>query len=267
MNPPLTDEAEVKILAQALVQLAREPDAQTWGHLTDQLRKLQCHSEALEFLRIGVERFPEDAELQFNAGRQFAECDDHAAAAQALRRCLDSSPQHIDALWLLANLSRRMGDLDQARMRLSQLLHVQPDHEQARDLLRSISAAPAKAASVTPAQKTFSTVTLAEIYVKQGYLSKALHVYQQLLDSDPENEKIRRRLDQLRAQMGAPAGPIGAASDVEARVEAPAPAELSQETAPEHAPAPAEVMSYEQRMLQTFENWLKAISQRRSHVH
>lgn len=275
MNPTGTDEAGVKKLAQALVQAVRAPEPSTWRTLTELLIQFDCRDESLELVHLGMDRFPNDVELQLLGGRMLAEAGDVSASAQALRNVLAVDPHHVEALWLLADVSRRQGDMDQARMRLSQLLHVKPDHEEARQLLRSLSAASA-VVTPAPAKKTFSTATLAEIYVKQGYLSKALQVYEQLLDNNPANEKLRRRVEQLRAQMGAeqPAAVKEAAplqpsveSVFEPPAEVPRATDLVQVAAPEPTQAPVVALSYEERILKTFENWLAAISQRRSHVH
>jgi hypothetical protein len=40
---------------------------------------------------------------------------------------------------------------------------------------------------------------LAELYFGQGFLDKAIEVYQQLLQREPDNERGRARLGELRA--------------------------------------------------------------------
>jgi len=44
-----------------------------------------------------------------------------------------------------------------------------------------------------------SSSTLAELYFRQGFVDKAIEVYQQLLQRGPENERSRARLGELRA--------------------------------------------------------------------
>jgi pentatricopeptide repeat protein len=48
----------------------------------------------------------------------------------------------------------------------------------------------------------FQTDTLAEIYVKQGRLDKALAVYRDILKREPENASIRAKFDALRKETG-----------------------------------------------------------------
>ncbi len=44
------------------------------------------------------------------------------------------------------------------------------------------------------------TVTFAEEYLRQGHKDKAVSIYRQLLDRDPANEEIRRRLDEIEGR-------------------------------------------------------------------
>ncbi len=43
-----------------------------------------------------------------------------------------------------------------------------------------------------------TTVTLAELYVSQGFLKRALTIYRELLTADPDNEDLRKRLLDLK---------------------------------------------------------------------
>ncbi len=57
-----------------------------------------------------------------------------------------------------------------------------------------------------PAQHDpLSTATLAELYVKQGFIPKALEIYRALRDSDPSNLQILSRVAELEAWEPAPA--------------------------------------------------------------
>jgi len=52
-----------------------------------------------------------------------------------------------------------------------------------------------------PAQAPIQTDTLAEIYVKQGHLDKALSVYQEILAREPENTAVREKYEGLRKRL------------------------------------------------------------------
>ncbi len=62
----------------------------------------------------------------------------------------------------------------------------------------SAPATPAPAAK-PPGRDALQTNTLAELYVKQGLLDRALEVYRGMLRVDPTNERARRRLEELQS--------------------------------------------------------------------
>ncbi|WP_236685656.1 tetratricopeptide repeat protein [Geobacter pickeringii] len=97
------------------------------------------------------------------------------------------------------------------------------------------------AGGVTEGGNPLATATIAELYVSQGFLKKALKIYRDLSDANPDNEELRGRLvelklrideDEARARENAlaetvafPFSPDGEAASLES------PAELPQETA------------------------------------
>jgi tetratricopeptide (TPR) repeat protein len=62
---------------------------------------------------------------------------------------------------------------------------------------------------VTPETAALSSSTLAELYFRQGFVDKAIEVYQQLLQREPENERSRARLGELRALLAPSVPPTG----------------------------------------------------------
>jgi hypothetical protein len=64
--------------------------------------------------------------------------------------------------------------------------------------------------------------TLAELYYKQGFPDKAVEVYRQLVEREPDNDRLRRRLAELQDAGPAPASAAEDAVPVPAAVAAPA---------------------------------------------
>ncbi len=50
-------------------------------------------------------------------------------------------------------------------------------------------------------REELATVTMAELYIKQGYPEKALDVYQNILASDPNNLEIKKKVEELSEQL------------------------------------------------------------------
>lgn len=105
----------------------------------------------------------------------------------------------------------------------------------------------------------FTTQTLAELYVQQGLIDKAIRVYQKLLLNDPSNNQIIQRLKEL-----SPAEPL--LSSAAAREEKPRTITTPR---PKEAPA-VQIRNIEQlsderkRKISTLENWLSTIRRERS---
>ena len=57
-------------------------------------------------------------------------------------------------------------------------------------------AADAASGSTAP----FSSSTLAELYLQQGLVARAVDVYRQLVEQEPDNDKARHRLAELERQ-------------------------------------------------------------------
>jgi len=72
------------------------------------------------------------------------------------------------------------------------LAHHSNDQDAAR-LLSELSASPKEEVSIIP------TSTLAEIYYKQGELEEAIKIYTQVVESFPDDEKYKDRLEELKA--------------------------------------------------------------------
>ncbi|MBT0652837.1 tetratricopeptide repeat protein [Geomobilimonas luticola] len=53
-------------------------------------------------------------------------------------------------------------------------------------------------ADADPARDPLSTATLAELYVSQGFLKRAVTIYRELLETEPDNEDLKRRMMELK---------------------------------------------------------------------
>jgi tetratricopeptide (TPR) repeat protein len=75
----------------------------------------------------------------------------------------------------------------------------------------SAIATPAEEApeSVSATQRPFMTETMAELYLKQGFRTEALSVYEQLSASNPGDERLIARVTALRIETSAPVVPSG----------------------------------------------------------
>ncbi len=129
-----------------------------------------------------------------------------------------------------------------------------------------------------PPGKPIVTVTLAEIYERQGFKEKALETYQQLLNADPTNAEIRARVEELSRELhpeGLSEEVPGKTEEVAGKVEevpltdflqaggeeeAPTPPTGEEKEAEEEKPPPE---TAEKMDLQSFQSWLQGLKGRR----
>jgi tetratricopeptide (TPR) repeat protein len=144
----------------------------------------------------------------------------------AYARALSIDRQSQAALVGLARLHLVRGERDQARKILQEAQEFHPDDEKISDMLVALDLprpwTDIKLASKALEQESsnvndqdasaesgepFATATLAEIYVKQGLLDKALEVYQGIVAQSPDNESAHKRIIQLQEMLGADTKP------------------------------------------------------------
>lgn len=150
-------------------------------------------------------------------------------AGQVLSRGLTLNPREIAArqLWAqaLVGLGRPEAALEQLLLaaqelsghagvyeQLAELLAGQgrqAEAARARDLARDLARGFAAPETAAPAASP-DTVTLAEIYARQGLTAQAAEIYRRLLAKNPQDPDLRRRLQELEPGQGAAPRPAGA---------------------------------------------------------
>ncbi|HEV7920599.1 MAG TPA: tetratricopeptide repeat protein [Thermoanaerobaculia bacterium] len=61
--------------------------------------------------------------------------------------------------------------------------------------------------AILGAEDTTETITMADLYARQGFTDDARKIYEHILQRDPENEAVRAKLGELERRAGSPAGP------------------------------------------------------------
>lgn len=151
---------------------------------------------------------------------------------------------------------------DMDSMDLEEVIEEQRNEVRAEDRTQPMSEpvqmpAPAPEPAVEDAEE-LTTQTLAELYVQQGLIDKAIRVYQKLLLNDPTNSKIIQRLKELSTAEPLLSSP--AVREEKARISM----QKSKET-PASANRNLDHMSEERkRKISTLENWLSTIRRERS---
>jgi tetratricopeptide (TPR) repeat protein len=162
---------------------------------------------ALECLRI----YPDDVEAKIILGIGWYRKGDKAPALDVLKGVLDDVIRWSPAFSILSELCRERG-LDEEAERATRIyMSMNPESPEAiadlEDRLRRESLAyPETGAEKSdeeiglPRGADFKTLTLADLYARQGYRELAEALLKEILATDPQNQDALERLRKLRPQ-------------------------------------------------------------------
>ena len=267
-------------LAGYIEILAKDPRSTVFVPLAETYRQLGLLDDALEVASKGVQILPRFSPGYTVLGRVQAQRGDLAAAAAAFEKALLLDPGNLTSLKGLARLHAQRGERQQAERLLQRAIAQKPDDAAALKMLAALAPAVAESpevdasaaegvdAGIDPASgDPISTATIAEIYIRQGFFNRALKVYRDLLQVDPHNDEIRRKLVELKQRIDSLQGSVETSVPV-AEVplpEAPSPPDATVlPEAPAPTMPPVESAGASSRQLETFFRWLESISSRRN---
>ena len=196
---------------------AKDPSSTAFVPLAEAYRQIGLLDDALEAARLGTKMLPHFSPGFSTMGRILGQMGRIDEAMSAYAKALSIDRQSQGALVGLARLHLIRAERDMARKILQQAKEFHPDDEKISDMLHAldlprpwaeIEQATQIQASVPPVVKQpakpgepIPTATLAEIYVKQGLLDKAINIYQDITSQSPENVAACNRLMQLEEQL------------------------------------------------------------------
>lgn len=181
---------------------------------------LACYARGLmdesrQALEIVAAAVPEDVEIQKLLGRVLRASGDVDAAQRVYRVLLEFYPDDAECQGELKTLEQPPAAVvEQTVPMVAEPVAVTDlsldttsvEEEDVIDLadtdilLEEVVEEPP--VSAAPLHDPLSTATLAELYVQQGFYSKALAIYCSLLSENPENSTVRARIAELEALQG-----------------------------------------------------------------
>lgn len=186
--------------------LSKDPRSTVFVPLSEAYRKMKMLDDAIEVASKGVTALPQYAPGFIALARAQAENGMVVEAANAFEKVLNLEDENLQGLKGLARVRMMQGRIDDAQILLEKAKSLAPDDQQINNMLDSLShgtpvVKSALAVGVTAAglepDAPIATATLAEIYVGQGLLRKALNIYLELHSGDPSNVGLRSRMDEL----------------------------------------------------------------------
>lgn len=193
---------EAKLLAQIKelsAQLESDPMALAFVPLAQCYQALGLPHAALDAVRRGLERHPQHVAGQLLLADLLSQNGDYDEAVSAFDRVLNLNVNHESALLGLITLELRHSHYERAASALERFSECYPSHPQYLPLqnqlleLRHMPSEPEDDFALV-------TVTIAELYLKQGFKEKAVQAYRALLNQDPDNQDLQQRLQSLEAR-------------------------------------------------------------------
>lgn len=180
--------------------------------MADAYRKQGNLQEALSVCKKGLEKHPSNTSARVVLGRIFKEQGKVEDAASEFRKVLEVDPENLMAHSSLGSIFMDKNDYQAAIEEYQKILTLNPDDEETQSSLKqAIERAagdhksektrkkePAAGAEKrSPPKETTATLTIAELYLKQGHFDKTIEVYQELLADDPQNLMLRQKLAEV----------------------------------------------------------------------
>ncbi|MDO9307459.1 MAG: tetratricopeptide repeat protein [Deltaproteobacteria bacterium] len=178
--------------------------------------------ESLAALRIVTEAMPDDLTSQKLLGRLLIAAGDLDAARIAFNTVLEFTPDDMESRLELESLERPAGvapvpasqeDFDDDEIIEDlEILEELELYEEEPDASESGSFESALETETPPERHhdPLSTGTLAELYVSQGFIDKALEIYRAILNDNPANSAVSDRVSELELMLVPAESPVSA---------------------------------------------------------
>ena len=196
-------------LRHLIEKYKRAPDSRLFAPLADAYRKNGEVDMAIEILEKGIERIPDYASAHVILGKCYNDKGATELARAAFGRVLDIDPENMVALGYLGTIFLAEDRRAEAVECFSRLRAIDPTNEDASLALRQMEepfvGREIDLGSGKPAMeerpRELATMTLAGIYAAQGYYSKALAIYRDVLEREPGNREAQEMAGRLQSIM------------------------------------------------------------------
>ncbi len=194
-------------------------DFRSWFQTADAYLSQGRGEEAIEICREGVNRFPDFLPGRLLLGRCYLEAGRNSESQEQLEFVADVVEKCSGVYKYLSRVYLEKKEIDKAMEALQKALYLswttdRPLHASGEIREKVPPGIPAVGTETTrpvadlppkpekePA-KPIRTDTLADIYLRQGHLNKALSVLEEILTRDPGNTAVRKKYESLLKRRG-----------------------------------------------------------------
>ncbi len=164
-------------------KLADNPASLIFLPLADLFRKNRLYDEAIETCAKGLSFHPDYISARLFLAKIRLEQNMPAEAAEELKKITEIDPDNIMAHTMLEGIYRQSGSPELANAAVKKI--------------NSIASTPPEAS--LEKNPGMETVTMAEVYFKQGLLDEAMGVYEKIVKRNPLDVNASSRLQELRS--------------------------------------------------------------------
>jgi tetratricopeptide (TPR) repeat protein len=160
------------------------------------------YEEAIETCQKGLAKMPDSLPGRLLLGKCYLEKSMIAEAREELEKVAAGIEECFSVYKLLSQVYLHQQNVDKALETLKKSLYLPgpnlPLATPRVDLQATLSETVKTPELDKPVPAAIQTDTLAEIYVKQGHLDRALSVYQEILSREPGNNAVREKYEALK---------------------------------------------------------------------
>lgn len=165
------------------------------------LEENRCQ-EALSLARERIDLFPGDADARMICGITLARMGRTGEALEVFEKIAEDVLHWARVFEYLGDMTAEKGDIDRARNFYQTLMYLHPDPSVRERLSGKIEAlgGDEEGSEETPADQIagdFKTMTMAELYIRQGHLDMAENVLKDLLHGSPDDVRAAKRLREV----------------------------------------------------------------------
>ncbi len=182
--------------------MSKDPSSQAFIYLAEALWERNMYAEAIETCSSGLRLHPHDLRARVILGLSYLRTGELDRAETELLKAKEMLEINTAIYQALAELYDKRGDSEQA-IHYQQLFEtIHPSEQAAVAMEPADPEVESVVEEVAREESEMATATVAEIYVQQGHLDKAVEVYREILETAPETEGVADRLAELEKQMG-----------------------------------------------------------------
>jgi len=187
----------------------QSPNSRIFAPLADAYRKKGDIEKAIKICEQGLQRFSDYASARVILGKCYYDNGASERAKTEFEKVIEIDSENMVALKFLGDIFFAEDNKEKAAEYYSELLSIDPTNKEVKSFLDQLtegfSPKPIDLNNDKIIEKTAkgigpTTMTLAGIYAAQGYYSRALEIYEGVLEKDPDNTDAAKMIEQIKVR-------------------------------------------------------------------